>query len=119
MNALVRLVSITRLPVVQLQIDERLAELNACVIHDDVDLRALLVPLRERLGDSGLVGDVECTAQRLIAFARKFADRFSNRVRTRAVEHDAGAGRRQPLGQRIANAACRAGNERRASGEIE
>ncbi len=106
-------------PVGGLELEDRLAELDAGVVDQDVDRDAGRVERGEGGLDRRLVGDVEGRLVDGVALRPEIAGGRGDARRRAAVDHHRGAGFGQAFGEAAAEAAGRSGDERGAAGEVE
>jgi hypothetical protein len=109
----------TRKAVGQLELDHRLAMLDAGVVDQDVDGQAVAVERLEGLTHRCLVSHVEGGPAHGQTFGLQQRYRFVDGGLLAAVDHHRGARLGQPARQRQADAAGGAGDEGRTTGQVE
>ena len=106
-------------PIGSRKIEHRLAELNAGIVDEDVDGKAIRIEGVESGDDRGLVRDIEGADEHAMAGGTQRFGRLSKFRSIASVQHDAGAGFGEAPHHRETQTARGAGDERRFAGKVE
>ncbi len=108
-----------QVPVVPGDIQRRLADIAAGVVHQDVDLRKCRVDLLGHAGDAGVIAHVECDGMRAAAKRFDLGNKWREIIGPATGEDKVRAGTRQRARKVLPEAAAGSSDKRDLAGEIE